>query len=300
LSVTEAIPHQPVKDPDMILNASRSFFVEPENYLAFGATYPEVRRIIECVDPRNQYRADNKKVKTATQTAGGGIGLGHDHALAETALGEQFVTIEEGTDQAIEEYTTLSIGAHPKCGFENGLPAVLEEEGYPSDFNYDQTARTMHNLGLGEETIPYVKRVRDTAKMQHEYVLRHGIRSGLAVQIDKKNPDHANFHPVIGENLSRIWVDNYHPFAGLNRNKKAKLREEGKEVQGYHDSLRAMFDLIMTSLADRERKALRVASMITRASAAKTVLTRDHLETEFYEVKHDKSGIIIAQAEGWR
>lgn len=49
---------------------SRGFFTDYRNYVPFDLTN-DLRRVVACVEPRNQPRGD-ERVLTAIQTAGGG------------------------------------------------------------------------------------------------------------------------------------------------------------------------------------------------------------------------------------
>jgi hypothetical protein len=283
------------------LAASRDFFTSTYSYTTFDYTRPDYRFILDCIEPRNQLRQDGKKVKTAAQTAGAGAGEGHDRALAETALGGELVKVEDALAQEIEERGNVVLGSHWRCAFIGGMLLVLAEESSPGDFTRYNYERTFQRYGIAEQMKPVMPKIQDAAKRQLDHAVQNGFAEDLAEVIDRSYPNHANVHPVIGENVARIWVENHHPHIGLNREKKARKRqEEGLDIQGYHENRRAVYDLINSYDLKRRERLYRIGAFASRNAAARTVLTHKYPDTEFYEVSLGKSGITIMQQEGWR
>ena len=108
--------------------------------------------------------------------------------------------------------------------------------------------------------------------------------------VDQLHPGHHNVGPVKGENHSRLWVANFHPHLGQNRNAKPVDMEDG--IQAYHDGLAAAAsDLHNAHAMGRRVHDLRFVAKLYRSAATRTAVIGDKLsEFVLLEVKPTKIG----------
>jgi hypothetical protein len=284
--------------PTYSQDASRDFFLDSRSYTDFDTTRPDFRRIIACAEPRNEDRGP-KKIKTAIQTAGAGAGDAEDRAIAQTIIRNHLVTLDQAFKEEAALRGTSVLGGHPRCKFVLANGVVLREEIDPSDFTMDDLDRTLRDYGIEEQIRPLMPHIFDAAKVQLDYVEEAGSLDNIIGLIDEHYPDHSNVAAVHGENVAQIYVENHHPHAGLNRDKKAKQRNKGIDIQGYHESRRAAYEDILNSYdLSRVERGYRIAAFLLRSAASRKVLGSLQPNTEFWKITQGEKGLLIAQQEG--
>ena len=281
-----------MSDPsgELAFAQSIDFFQDPSSYTGFDLDRG-LRRIIGCIDPRNQ---EGDVLKTVVQTAGGAAGEGVDNALGLIVAGREDVTIEMGlaADKSVRH--TVKLCAHHGCKFMAGMDAVFSEMIEPSDFTQETYDRWVRYYEFGDvigDTM--VGRVQDAAKTLRE---RKATEAELIGFIDELYPDTANIATMTGDNNARIYVVNHHPNAGLNRHKKHRV--VGVDVQGYHDSLGATIADIQASRIPKDVRTPRLAAHMLKEAATRTVIGSGHDDTRYLEVQMSHTGAQIAEVEG--
>jgi LmbE family N-acetylglucosaminyl deacetylase len=279
------------------LDVSRAFFTHPNSYTPFSVTNDK-RRVIACVEPRNEVRAPGEKILTALQTAGGGAGEALDRAVEETAYTGDFHDIGSALDDEVKERGDV-LGGHYRCKFIGGMGLVLAEMARPSDFTMHDFERTLADYDIAEDVLPVMPRVSDSVKRHYDHVQQAEVSEALIDALGQHYPNHRNVADVHGDNTSQLYVTNDHSHVGLDRDRKASFREVGIDVQGYHESRRATFDDIATSYRlNREERTLRIGAQLLRNSATRTVLGGLQPNTEFWHVSQSRDGLLIVQQEG--
>jgi fumarate hydratase class II len=137
----------------------------------------------------------------------------------------------------------------------------------------------------------------EAAGVQLDFLSKKDNLTHLVEQIDSLRPDHSNVKRLLGDNNARVYVTNLHPHVGYNRNSKSRNPADSNKIQGYHDSLAASIgDVSKSHFMDNNERLHRITSMILRSAATRTVLTLDHPETRFIEVKPSPKGIVFNEA----
>jgi LmbE family N-acetylglucosaminyl deacetylase len=279
------------------LDTSRTFFTHPNSYAPFSVT-KDKRRVIACVEPRNEVRNNDEAILTAIQTAGGGAGEAVDRAVEETAYSGEFMDINDALGQeAIERGNVL--GGHYRCKFIGGMVLVFAEMANPSEFTLQDLENTLDAYYISEDLHPVMPRVYDSVKRHHDHIQETEVSEALIDKLGQHYPNHRNVAEVHGENVSQLYITNDHPHVGLDRDRKAQFREVGIDIQGYHESRRAAFDDIATSYKlNREARTLRIGAQLLRNSATRTVLGGLQPNTEFWQVSQGRDGLSFTQQEG--
>jgi hypothetical protein len=287
-------PNSPVFSQDI----SREFFLDPRSYTDFDTTRPDFRRMSGCTEPRNEDRG-SKRIKTVIQGAGGGGGDGQDRAIIQTILRGELVSWEEGFAEETKIRGSTVLGGHSRCKWAMANGVVLREEADPSDFTQDDFDRSLDLYGIERDVAPLMPRIFDAVKMQLEYIEENGALDHMVEVMDAHYPRHSNVAEVLGENVAQIYVENHHPHAGLNRDKKAKKRNEGSDIQGYHESRMAAFaDIRNGNFVSNEERGYRLGAFLLRNSAARTVLGSLQPNTEFWDIQLGEHGLLFAEREG--
>jgi hypothetical protein len=287
-------------NPVYSLDASRDYFLDPNSYTRFDLT-DDFRIPIACAEPRNEIR--EKKILTAIQGAGGGAGEAQDRAVEDTILNNfDTVSTYEAFLRETTERGTSVLGGHPRCKFLLANTVVLKEEAESSDFTLDNFHRSLRRYEIGADILPLMPAINNAVKGQLEFVNSVGDLDDMVPLIDRVYSDHANVAHVHGDNQAEIYIENHHPHVGLNRDKKAKQRDLGIDIQGYHESRLAGYEELVRH--NRERgvtklaTAYRVGAFFLRSAASRTVLGSLRPNTEFYDLEQDNYGLKITQQEG--
>jgi hypothetical protein len=276
---------------------SRDFFLDSRSYTDFDTTRPDFRRMSGCTEPRNEDRGP-KRIKTVIQGAGGGGGDGQDRAIVQTILRGEFVSWEEGFVEETKLRGSTVLGGHNRCKWAVANGLVLREEAEPSDFTRDDFDRSLELYGIAHDILPLMPRIFDAVKLQLEYIEENGALDHMVEVLDAHYPRHSNVAEVLGENVAQIYIENHHPHAGLNRNKKAKKRDEGIDIQGYHESRMAAFaDIRNGSFVSNEERGYRLGAFLLRNSAARTVLGSLQPNTEFFDIHLGEFGLQFVERE---
>jgi hypothetical protein len=283
--------------PVYSLDASREYFLDPYSYTDFDTTRPDFRRMVGCVEPRNEARG-SKKIKSVIQTAGGGVGEALDRANTVYGHAGRFIGIEDALDEETKLRGETVLGGHFRCKFVIGMPLILAEMINLSDYAKEDFEKTARMYQIAEDLKPVMPKIIDAAKVQLEHIEEKGATESLVEAVHQHYPEHSNVCEVIDENQSEIYITNHTRHAALNRDKKAKQREIGNDIQGYHESRRAGFGDIFTSDLDREQRTYRIGAFMLRSTASRKVLISLRPNTEAYEVTRGEKGLVIARQEG--
>jgi hypothetical protein len=278
---------------------SQEFFSNPESYGPLGLT-PDKRSIVTCIEPRDPADIPHGQYDITMQTGGGGAGESLDGALAGTIEEEELVSIETAMEQ--DKHTrplTVFEGHENDCRFILGLVKITREMADPSDFTLDGVARWSKNIGQLLHVKGTLGKVSSAAAFMAEYLEEREHMDELLHQLDGLYPHHKNVKPVKGQNHSRLYVVNFHPKIGKDRNKKPTDPTEAAKIQGYHDSLAATTaNLRGENGLTNATRGLRLTSMVLRAAATRTVITERNMgEMTFFEVEPtpDPPGIKIVE-----
>ena len=276
------------------LDLSREFYSNPNNYGPFSLT-DDHRRMLGCMDPRDPEGVEHGKIKILVQTAGGGAGEGLDSALAQTAHTGELVTIEQGAERDSLQRLTTVLGGHHRCLFIASLGLVLGEMTEPGDFTKDSLVRWASYLGREETVSTYLDNIKKSAEEQRNYIYRRDNMDHLVGHLDELYPDHKNVGHMVGDNTARVYVMDFHPHVGIDRNKKPTVPEQALTIQGYHDNLAASTaDIANIQNLSGVKRGLRFTAAVLRAAAVRTVVTQEHMdETAFFEAQQTKSGLQI-------
>ena len=280
---------------------SREFFENPGSYAQFTQT-ADHRGIVGCIEPRDEESTPHGEYKTVMQTSGGAVGEGLDAALALTVIGDKTVAIGTGMDIDKNRRPVTVFGAHHRCKFVGALDAVVAEMAEPSSFTLDSVEGWARVFNQWEHVRDTLGSVMDAANVQLEYLREQDHMDNLVEHADQLYPEHKNVAHVRGDNIARVYVVGMHRNVGKNRNAKPTDIETASKIQGYHDSLAAtVHNLRGEDRVTNEIRGLRLTSMILRAAAARTVITRDIMpEMTFYEVHPSddtRSGLKIIEQQ---
>jgi hypothetical protein len=290
----------PTNIPVYSREASRNFFLDTRSYTDFDTTRPDFRRMVGCTEPRNEDRG-SKRIKTVIQGAGGGGGEGQDRAIVQTILSGQLVTWEQGFSEETQLRGGTVLGGHDRCKWAMSNAAVLREEAEPSDFTQDDFNRSLRIYGVEEDIRPLMPCIFEAVNLQLEYVEEEGSLEHMLEIMDAHYPIHSNVAGVIGENVAQIYIENHHPHAGLNRDKKAKQRDKGDDIQGYHESRRAAFaDIRNGNFVSNAERGYRMGAFLLRNAAARTILGSLQPSTEFWDIELGERGLLFVEREGLR
>ncbi len=275
---------------------SLDFFTDKSSYSPFSLT-SDHNRIIGCIDPRDPIDVAPGEHKVVIQTAGGAAGEGVDASIYDSIINDFKPSDIEAAierDKNVRGITVL--GAHHDCKFIGGMPSVLNEMHNPSNFTIDSAAKWANYFNQPKTFGRHIRRVMEAAGVQLDYIQEKDRLHDLVEHIDSLRPDHSNVKRLIGENTAKVYVVNLHPHVGLDRNAKPANPVTASAIQGYHDSLAASLgDIIESHNIERRERQVRVTSMILRAAATRTVLTRGNSDTTFIEVTPSKTGLEFSE-----
>lgn len=284
----ESVPSESQVNADL----SYDFFTNKNSYGAFSLT-KDHNRIIGCIDPRDPIDVAPGDHKIVIQTAGGAAGEGVDAALYVTAANNNKpFDIETAIERDKNVRGIIVLGAHHDCKFIKGMPSVLGEMSNPSDFTIESADRWADYFNHKDDFERVMPKLMEAAGVMKDFLEEKGRLEELVEHIDSMRPYHSNVKRLMGDNNSKVYVTNFHPHVGYNRNAKPDNPTDASNIQGYHDSLAASIGDVSKShfMVDEERK-MRIASIILRSAATRSVLTQDVPETRFIEVKPSHKGL---------
>lgn len=271
---------------------SRDIFMDPGTYRGFDLT-ADHQRIVGCIDPRDEER---DKLSVIVQTPGGAAGKGLDASLALTAFdGERVYTIGDGLHYDSELQRATVAGAHEACRFILGLPNVVAEITDPQDITTDTERGLISRYGLKDTGVEKrMQSIADAAMRQQEQI----AAVSPDVLLDTVNtlyPHQQNVIAMRGENRAGFYILNHHPWAGLDR-ARVHRGENPLRVQAYHDSVRASQGSLEGTVGmPVEVKLLRLAALLRRTAATRTVLCQDLPNMEYLNVVPAPRGLRVEQ-----
>ncbi len=253
------------------MGRSYDFFMNPHSYAAFELT-SEHQLPIGCIDPRDEERL---QLKVICQTPGALIGKGKDASLALTANDEdgRIYTVEEGMEYHSRlQSSTQSDGAHPSCLYNEGMSAVDGEIINPRDQTMDILRDFIGRYGLEDARVrSLIKQIQDAAKRIRDSKPNYDPDAFLAYA-DKLYPHQDNVAPMVGENQAGFYILNHHPRIGLKR-QEVHRGEQKLQIHAYHDNVYAsVHNLSDMRGMSREVKELRLAALLLRSAATRTVV----------------------------
>lgn len=270
---------------------SYEFFTKKSSYDTFSLTNDH-NRIVGCIDPRDPADVNPGDYKIVIQTAGGAAGEGLDASLYLTGARDKAFDIEAAIERDKNVRGIVVLGAHHDCKFINGMVSVLSEMHEPSDFTKESAFKWAEFFHHSEAYYKTINKVMEAAGIQLDFLSKKDNLNHLVEHIDALRPEHSNVKRLEGENKSRVYVTNLHPYVGYNRNAKFEEPSNAPLIQGYHDSLAASIgDISKSHFIINEERQSRISSMILRSAATRTVLTRDHPDTRFLEVAPSTKGL---------
>lgn len=273
---------------------SYDVFTNPASYKGFDLTN-DAMRIVGCIDPRDEHMPDDGPLKVIMQTGGGAAGRGVDAVYSLTASeGADLYTLEQGLEYDSDLQRTTVAGAHKNtCRFISGLGLVAGEMRNPSDFTQDTVQSFigrygLQNMGIEERVV----KISDAANRTFDAVAAVNP-DALLDTINGLYPYHPNVRDMKGDNRAGFYILNHHPHIGLDRT-LVHRGDHPLTVHAYHDSLRAMQDSLAGTLGmTREVKDLRLASLLLRTAATRTVLYEDNRALKLLNVVGTKRGVEI-------
>jgi hypothetical protein len=113
--------------------------------------------------------------------------------------------------------------------------------------------------------------------------------------IDGLYPYHPNVREMRGDNRAGFYIMNFHPYVGLDR-QRVHRGEHPLTVHAYHDSPRAMVDALAGTLGmPRDVKDARLAALLLRTAATRTVLCQGGTAMKFLNVVPTRSGLQVQE-----
>jgi len=284
----ESVPSESQNHSDI----SYDFFTNKKSYGAFSLT-KDHNPIIGCIDPRDPIDVTPGDHKITIQTAGGAAGEGVDAALYITAENNfKPFDIENAIERDKNVRGVIVLGAHHDCKFIKGMTSVLSEMSNPSEFTKESSNRWASFFHHRENFDKAMPRLMEAAGVMKQHLEEQDRLEELVEHIDAMRPDHSNVKRLLGDNNSKVYVTNFHPHVGYNRNAKPKNPTQAASIQGYHDSIAASIGDVSKShfMTDQERE-MRIASIILRSAATRSVLTKDVPEMRFIEIMPSVDGL---------
>jgi hypothetical protein len=272
---------------------SRDVFMDPETYQGFDLT-TDHRRIVGCIDPRDEER---DHLQVIVQTPGGAAGKGLDASLALTAFdnGERVYTIDDGLHYDSELQRATVAGAHQGCRFILGLADVLAEMTAPQDITTDTERGLISRYGLKDTGVEKRMRAIADAAMRQQEEITKITPDTLLGTVNTLYPLQQNIVAMRGENRAGFYILNHHPWAGLNR-ARVHRGENPLRTQAYHDNVRASKDSLEGTVGmPPEVKLLRLAALLRRTAATRTVLCADQPNMEYLNVVPAPRGLQVEQ-----
>jgi hypothetical protein len=276
---------------------SRDVFMDPQTYRGFDLT-EDRRRMVGCIDPRDE---EQEALAVIMQTAGGAAGKGFDAGLALTAASRSrnghIHSIQGGLQYDSDLQRATVPGAHDNCRFVMGMAAVADEIIHPSDFTQDTLRSLISRYELKETGIVKdLGRIGAAAdRMRDHFAETAADPEGLLADVSALYPQHQNVTSMRGNNTALFYILNHHPFVGLDRS----LVHRGDRplvATAYHDSVRATIESLQGTVGmPRRIKDLRLAALLSRVAATRTVLCADTPRMQYLHVVPTHRGIQVEQ-----
>jgi hypothetical protein len=306
MSETISIPQEVNQTPvltaptEETLALSQEFYGNPDNYGTFSVTR-DGRHIVGCIDPRDPTDEEFGGHKIMKQTPGAGVGEAADLAVAYTEVYGDVFRIEDAAEWDSHTRVSSVLGAHYGCKYVLGMSAVLREMADPSDFTRESATKWAVELGTYDNFAAHHSLVKSPAMKLADYIDERGAEEGsndyCVNYVGALYPGHSNVKYMKGANVARVYTTNMHPHLGIDRNKKPKCQDPAQFVQGYHDNVGATFLSLNTVRGmSPEVRNLRVASLLLRSAATRTILTDGHMdEMTFFKVDATPKGVRIQE-----
>lgn len=271
---------------------SREVFMDPQTYRGFDLN-GDHQRIVGCIDPRDE---DRDRLKIIAQTPGGAAGKGLDALLALTAFdpqGERSYSIDDGLRYDSDLQRATVAGAHKGCRFILGLSGVVSEMTNPQDITTDTERSLINRYGLRDTGVEErIEAIADAARRQQDELAKVSPDT-LLETVNGLYPHQQNVSAMRGENRAGFYILNHHPYAGLDR-ARIHRGENPLLVQAYHDNVRASKDSLEGTLGmPAEVKLLRLAALLRRTAATRTVLSTPDME--YLDVVPGPHGLQVQQ-----
>lgn len=289
-------------------DASVDYFTHHDTYQPF--TVNECGRItLGCIEPRDQEGVHHGQFDVVMQGPGGGAGEGLDSGLALTIVNDRLATPETGMDYDKDKRPGLILAGHLDCTFLIKKYQVVSEMANPSEFTIVSAELMARRLGV----LALFNKHKQTIMLASEFMREHlneqaKIRDydlpedgdPLLDYADQLHPDSKNVVRVKGKNTARVYVTNYLPNLGKDRNKKSPNPTVRDMQKGYHDGIGADVQSLDPSntrrMSDKVRQ-LKLVARIMRSAATRTLITTENRdEMVFLSVmksRRTKSGLIV-------
>ncbi|MEK7152537.1 MAG: hypothetical protein AAB834_01195 [Patescibacteria group bacterium] len=272
---------------------SHDVFTAPSTYGRFDLT-SDHRRMVGCIDPRDEDRAD---LQIIVQTPGGAAGKGFDAALALTAYDpdNRIHTIQQGLRYDSDLQRATVAGAHRGCRFVMGLAQVAAEMTAPSDITNDTFRGLVGRYELKDTGIQENRtHVIEAANRLQDQVAACDPEE-LLEDVNRLYPYHVNVIDMKGDNTAGSYILNHHPYVGLDRS-VVHRGENPLTVQAYHDNVRASMESLMGTVGmPADVKALRLAALLMRTAATRTVLCTGSPRMQYLHVVPTSRGLQVEQ-----
>lgn len=286
--------------PDLAesMELSRQYVTDHSTYSPFTLT-SDKKTIFDCIDSRDANGVPHGEYKVTVQTPGGGAGEGLDAAIGMSIVEGRMITIEEGMESDKANRPMLVSGVHHDCKFINFLAEVTAEMSDPSDFTKDTIEKYARYFNERELVDRALGSVMMAASRTSEYLQDKKHVDSIVNRADELYPHHSNVKHVRGPGLSSIYVTNFHPLVGKNRNMKPRDPAEAIKIQAHHDSLGATVNILRgENHLDAETRGNRLVSMLARSAATRTVVVSGWDEVNLFDVKptvDTKSGLTVKE-----
>jgi hypothetical protein len=262
------------------LERSLAYVRNPGSYALFenGSFLTDGRLVVDCIDPRPR----DGVMLTAIQGPGGGVGEGHDYALAVNSMGEKTITLQEGIQRAGHDYQDVMLGGHPDCAYCTNLGAVNQEMAEPGPATQESFDRWARAYGL-QQRLPYtLEPIKSAARRLGETGIPE--ETELLNVVDRLHEDLDNVTPPVGKNNGQVYIVNHLHDRGYDRD---RVHRQDGLVQAYHDSLGGGIALPHRMPLEVRRGV--VVARLLRSAATRTVINAAHPGLVNLEV-HPRTG----------
>lgn len=258
---------------------ARAYYTSVEAYTPFDHT-PDGRTMLGCMDPRGD-RLDSaqglyvvRRQMTKIQGPGGELGEGDDQANARTVETGRLVSVRQGMKEDMALRRASVLGGHKSvCLYAAGYQMVVAEQADPSQQTVDYVNRWVayHELNLAQKHFDAVVGAA-ALRLDHLGSGNDGIEDLIQV-LDDAYPEHHNVPEMAGKANPGFYIVNNFPHLGLNRHRKHEEQRMG--IHAYHDNVGARLDNVNNLHAlSRPMRALRMAALLLRSAATRTVIDR--------------------------
>lgn len=261
---------------------SQEYFANPLSYAPFDLVGG--RFIHDCIEPKDPKGIQFGQHVVVIQGPGGMAGEGLARAIALTADEGELVTPEEGMEEAVTRRPDDLFRVHEVCTFVGKMLVVQTEMADPSARTLEAMRRMAAGVGH-ESAMRPLNRVTDASKEQLEYMQSRGSMEHVTEHADNLHPEHDNVWMPDGQGGAYVYVTNFHPERGQNRNTKPADPDKRLLVRGYHDSVAASVKrLNKAAMSGRTRQLNLTANLLMRA-ATQTVIASSQPGMVFLEAR---------------